>query len=58
MSNLGFKEILLIVLVILVLFGARKIPQFMKGLGQGIRNFSEEKNKNAKEKDDAENENL
>jgi sec-independent protein translocase protein TatA len=39
MGSLGFKEILLIALVILVLFGARKIPQFMKGLGKGIRDF-------------------
>lgn len=39
---MGFQEILLIAVVILVLFGARKIPEFMKGVGKGIRGFNEE----------------
>lgn len=39
--GLGWQEILLIGFVILVLFGARKIPEFMKGLGKGIREFKE-----------------
>jgi len=43
MGNLGFQEILLIAVVILVLFGARKIPEFMKGLGKGIREFNDAK---------------
>ena len=33
------QEILLIGLVILIFFGARKIPEFMKGLGKGVREF-------------------
>lgn len=37
--NLGFWEILLIVLVILLLFGGRRIPELMKGIGKGISNF-------------------
>jgi len=37
--GLGTQEILLIVLAALVLFGARKIPEFARGLGQGIREF-------------------
>jgi sec-independent protein translocase protein TatA len=37
--GLGPWEIALIVLVILVLFGAKKIPDFARGLGQGIREF-------------------
>ena len=37
MGNLGFQEILLIAVVVLVLFGGRKIPEFMKGLGKGIQ---------------------
>jgi sec-independent protein translocase protein TatA len=49
MGSLGFKEILLIAVVILVLFGARKIPELMRGLGKGIRDFSDEKNKGKKE---------
>ena len=40
MGNLGFQEILLIAVVVLVLFGGRKIPEFMKGLGKGIRAVS------------------
>lgn len=39
MGSLGATEIILIVLVILVFFGARKIPELAKGLGQGIREF-------------------
>ena len=33
------QELLIILLIILVLFGATKLPQLGKGLGQGIRNF-------------------
>ena len=36
---LGGQEILLIVLAILILFGGKKIPELMKGLGKGIREF-------------------
>ncbi len=36
---LGQWEILLIVLAVLVLFGARKIPEFMSGLGKGVKEF-------------------
>lgn len=35
----GLPEILLIILVIVLLFGGRKIPELMKGLGSGIREF-------------------
>ncbi|MDH3251930.1 MAG: twin-arginine translocase TatA/TatE family subunit [Ignavibacteria bacterium] len=39
MPNLGPMEIILIVLVILVFFGAKKIPELAQGLGKGIREF-------------------
>lgn len=39
MFGLGTSEILLIILVILLLFGARKIPEMMRGMGQGLREF-------------------
>ena len=39
MGNLGVTEILLIVLVILVFFGSKKIPELAQGLGKGIREF-------------------
>ena len=37
--NLGGGEIMLVLVVVLVLFGAKKIPDFAKGLGQGIKEF-------------------
>lgn len=43
MGSFGFQEILLIAIVILVLFGARKIPEFMRGLGKGVREFNDAK---------------
>lgn len=49
MGNLGFQEILLIAVVILVLFGSRKIPEFMRGLGKGIREFNDAKTNVKKE---------
>lgn len=42
--GLGAPEIVVIVLVVLLLFGGRKIPELMKGLGQGIREFNNAKN--------------
>jgi sec-independent protein translocase protein TatA len=44
LGNLGFQEILLIGVFILVFFGARKIPEFMKGLGKGVREFKDAMN--------------
>ncbi len=41
LSGVGFQEILLIGLFILVFFGAKKIPEFMKGLGKGVKEFKE-----------------
>ena len=49
MGNLGFQEILLIAVVVLVLFGGRKIPEFMRGLGKGIREFNDAKSNVKKE---------
>lgn len=37
--NLGWMEISLILVVVLLLFGARRLPELGKGLGSGIRNF-------------------
>jgi sec-independent protein translocase protein TatA len=49
MGNLGFQELLSIGVVILVMFGGRKIPEFMRGLGKGIREFNDAKNNVKKE---------
>jgi sec-independent protein translocase protein TatA len=40
-GSLGFWEILLIVLVVILLFGGKKIPELMRGLGKGVKNFKE-----------------
>ncbi|HEY6975500.1 MAG TPA: twin-arginine translocase TatA/TatE family subunit [Chitinophagaceae bacterium] len=56
MGNLGFQEILLIAVVVLVLFGGRKIPEFMRGLGKGIREFNDAKNNVKKELEEGLNE--
>lgn len=37
--SFGFKELLLIVLIVLIVFGAGKLPAVMKELGKGIKNF-------------------
>ena len=39
--NLGAGEIVLIALVVLLLFGGKKIPELIKGLGKGVRNFKD-----------------
>ena len=39
MGPLGMPELLIIALIIIILFGARRIPELAKGLGEGIRNF-------------------
>jgi sec-independent protein translocase protein TatA len=56
MGNLGFQELLIIGVVILVMFGGKKIPEFMKGLGKGIREFNDAKNNVKKELEDGINE--
>jgi sec-independent protein translocase protein TatA len=39
MFGLGVQELMIIFLIIIVLFGAKKIPEIAKGLGKGIREF-------------------
>jgi sec-independent protein translocase protein TatA len=41
MFNMGPTEILLILLVIVLLFGGKKIPELARGLGKGIREFKD-----------------
>ena len=49
--HIGWMEIVLIALVILLLFGGKKIPELMKGLGKGIRSFKDGMNENDDEKE-------
>jgi sec-independent protein translocase protein TatA len=40
-GKLGFGELLLILAIVLIFFGGRRIPDVMRGLGEGIRSFKE-----------------
>lgn len=44
LGGLGTGEIVLIVFAILLLFGGRKIPELMRGIGNGVREFNDAKN--------------
>lgn len=52
---IGWTEVLVIALVVLLLFGGKKIPEMMKGLGKGVRSFKDglrevdDENKNKKD---------
>ena len=39
--GLGFQEILVLALIVLLFFGDKKIPELMKGLGKGVKSFKE-----------------
>ncbi len=41
MGRIGMSEIIIIALVVLLLFGGRKIPELMKGLGKGVKSFKD-----------------
>lgn len=47
--NIGAGEIVIIALIVLLLFGGRKIPELMKGIGKGVRSFKEGMNDIEKE---------
>lgn len=50
--SLGWNEILLIVVLVLLLFGGKKIPELMRGLGKGMREFNDAKNNVRREIED------
>ena len=41
LGNLGTGEIVIIAIVVLLLFGGMKIPELMKGIGKGVKNFKD-----------------
>lgn len=49
--GLGGQEILFIALIVLLLFGGKKIPELMKGLGKGVKSFKDGMNGKEEEKD-------
>lgn len=53
-GGIGMQEVLLIVLVVLLFFGSKKIPELMKGIGKGVRSFKEGMNNIEKEVEDSE----
>lgn len=56
LSMPGGSEWILIVLAVLILFGGRKIPEFMRGIGKGIREFNDAKQNVKKEIEEGMNE--
>ncbi len=40
-GSLGLPELLIILLIVIIIFGANKLPQLGKGIGQGLKNFKE-----------------
>lgn len=41
LGNLGTSEIIIIAIIVLLLFGGKKIPELMKGIGKGVKNFKD-----------------
>ena len=54
--TIGWAEVLLIALIVLLLFGAKKIPELMKGLGKGVKSFKD--GLNGKEDADTKKDNI
>ena len=52
LQNIGTGEIIVVALVVLLLFGGKKIPELMRGLGKGVKSFKEGMNDVRKELDD------
>lgn len=51
LQNIGAGEIIIIALVVLLLFGGKKIPELMRGIGKGVRSFKDGMNEVEKEID-------
>ena len=49
LQNLGAGEIIIIALIVLLLFGGKKIPELMRGLGKGVKSFKDGLNEVEKE---------
>ena len=41
LGNLGTGEVIIIAIIVLLLFGGKKIPELMKGIGKGVKNFKD-----------------
>ena len=49
LGGIGLQEILIVALIVLLLFGGKKIPELMKGLGKGVKSFKEGMNETTME---------
>lgn len=49
LGMLGTNEIIIILVIVLLMFGGRKIPELMRGLGKGVREFNDAKSNVKKE---------
>jgi sec-independent protein translocase protein TatA len=50
MGRIGLPELLVILFIVLLIFGANRIPDIMSGIGKGVRNFKDETKKGDKDK--------
>jgi len=55
LGMLGTNEIIIILVIVLLLFGGRKIPELMRGLGKGVREFNDAKSNVKREIEDSAN---
>ncbi|MBQ3805618.1 MAG: twin-arginine translocase TatA/TatE family subunit [Prevotella sp.] len=55
MFGLGSQEVLIIALIILLLFGGKKIPEMMNGLGKGVKSFKDGMKEDSKDNNDTSN---
>ena len=51
MGSLGFPELMVILVIIIMIFGANRLPEIGRGIGKGIRNFKESAREGAKHDD-------
>ncbi|HXQ78179.1 MAG TPA: twin-arginine translocase TatA/TatE family subunit [Gemmatimonadaceae bacterium] len=51
MGSLGFPELIVILVIIIMIFGANRLPEIGRGIGKGIRNFKESAREGAKHDD-------
>lgn len=51
LGGLGATEIILLVVLVLILFGGKKIPELMRGMGRGVKEFKDAVNKDYTEED-------
>lgn len=51
LGKIGATELILLVLLVVILFGGKKIPELMRGLGRGVKEFKDAANKDYTEED-------